>query len=134
MICDISFLAPVKCAFCWNADTLTLVDKRCITNCHLTDFGSSAVMNITIAFYQLRSIRLLGDGEVDRDEFIALQKLWDVPEDKAGMGFDKLTNVRIYIIAYEDLSSVYNSCWLHAIAMHQLYSLVTHVFYHLLLV
>merc|ERR1712168_1774010 len=33
-----------------------------------------------------------GDGEVDRDEFIALQKLWDVPEDKAGMGFDKLTN------------------------------------------
>jgi len=33
-----------------------------------------------------------GDGEVDRDEFIALQKLWDIPEDKAGMGFDKLTN------------------------------------------
>merc|ERR1711962_1375837 len=33
-----------------------------------------------------------GDGEVDRDEFIALQKLWVVPEDKAGMGFDKLTN------------------------------------------
>jgi len=33
-----------------------------------------------------------GDGEVDRDEFIALQKLWDVPEDKAGAGFDKLTN------------------------------------------
>merc|ERR1712178_298680 len=33
-----------------------------------------------------------GDGEVDRDEFIALQKLWDVPEDKAGSGFDKLTN------------------------------------------
>jgi len=33
-----------------------------------------------------------GDGEIDRDEFIALQKLWDIPEDKAGMGFDKLTN------------------------------------------
>jgi len=33
-----------------------------------------------------------GDGEVDRDEFIALQKLWDVPEDKAGSGFDRLTN------------------------------------------
>jgi len=48
-----------------------------------------------------------GDGEVDRDEFIALQKLWDVPEDKAGSGFDKLTNngaIKITEDSWLDLS------------------------------
>jgi len=45
-----------------------------------------------------------GDGEIDRDEFIALQKLWDIPEDKSAMGFDKLTN--------NGTTKLDESCWM----------------------
>ena len=65
---------------------------------HFPHFGFSYVLSYQ-TFHLIKAFiltyNLAGDGEVDRDEFIALQKLWDVPEDKAGMGFDKLTNVSV---------------------------------------